>query len=319
MNEPLGVTDPVRVLFMAGMGRSGSTIVSRLLGQVPSVCSVGELCYVWDQGVLNDRTCGCGQTFHRCPFWQTVGRHAFGGWEHVDAEEAVRLRRGVERTRFVPALATGRSTPAFAERLDRYTRLMASVYAGIQAASGSDVVVDSSKYPASAYLARQVPAVDLRLLHLVRDSRGVAYSWAKLVNRPDRDGKPLARFSPTRSAVDWNLYNTFLEAMPRFGVKTLRVRYEDFVADPAGTLTGVLDFAGRGAVADLDFVLGHEVELRPTHNVAGNPMRFRSGRERLVRDDAWTRDMPVAQRRLVTALTSPGLLRYGYSLGGPQG
>ena len=55
MNEPAREHAPVTVLFIAGMGRSGSTILSRLLGQAPGVCYVGELCYLWDQGLTNDR------------------------------------------------------------------------------------------------------------------------------------------------------------------------------------------------------------------------------------------------------------------------
>jgi hypothetical protein len=306
---------PVTVLFVAGMGRSGSTILSRLLGQVPGVCSVGELCYLWDQGLVNDRMCGCGEQFSACPFWTEVGRHAFGGWDQVDAHEAYALRRSTERIRYVPALATGVGGADFKARLRAYTALTSRVYDGIRAASGCQVVVDSSKYPSSAYVALRTPDIDLRLLHLVRTSQGVAFSWAKVVARPDRDGKPLARFSPSRTAMDWNVYNTLIEIAGRYKVPHARLRYEDFVAHPESALRDVLALAGLPDDVPLDFVDGQQVELRPTHSVAGNPMRFRHGAERLVRDDAWRADMPEQSRRLVTALTWPGLARYGYTHG----
>ena len=40
------------VLYIGGMGRSGSTLVDRVLGQAPGVCSVGELVFLWERGVL---------------------------------------------------------------------------------------------------------------------------------------------------------------------------------------------------------------------------------------------------------------------------
>lgn len=302
-----------RVLLLAGVGRSGSTLLSRLLGQVRSTCAVGELCFLWDQGVLNNRQCGCGAKFADCPFWTQVGEHAFGGWTHVDAHDCWQLRRSVERIRFVPALATGAGTKSFTDRVRRYGELMSRVYTAVAEVSGSEVVVDSSKYPSSAYLARRAPSVDLRILHLVRRSEGVAYSWSKYVRRPDRDGKPLAQFSPVRTAVDWNVYNLLVDGLPIFHTPRLRVRYEDFIANPTSELERILSFAGLKVPPEIPDVRGSEVILRNSHSVAGNPMRFRTGVEQLRPDDQWRTDMPVSTRRLVTALTLPGLVRYGYA------
>jgi len=49
------------------------------------------------------------------------------------------------------------------------------------------------------------------------------------------------------------------------------------------------------------------------HTVAGNPMRFRVGTIRLTVDDAWRSELPAARRRLVSLLTRPLLVRYGYA------
>lgn len=302
-----------RIVLLAGVGRSGSTLLSRLLGQVPGVCSVGELCFLWEQGVLSNRQCGCGLEFADCPFWSQVGLRAFDGWENVDARAMSELRRSVERVRFVPALATGAAGPRFESRVHRYAALMSRVYHAISAVSGCEVVVDASKYPSAAYLARRTPEIDVRLLHLVRRSQGVAFSWAKVVNRPDRDGKPLARFSPARTATDWNVYNLLVECIAMLRTPYLRVRYEDFVADPEVEMRRILRLSDIDDRLDLDFIKGSEVELRSSHSVAGNPMRFRTGAEQLVPDDQWRTDMPPAARRLVTTLTLPGLVRYGYA------
>jgi hypothetical protein len=57
------------------------------------------------------------------------------------------------------------------------------------------------------------------------------------------------------------------------------------------------------------------VTLAPTHSVKGNPDRFRTGPIEIRLDDEWRRAMRPRDRRVVTALTWPLLLRYGYAAG----
>ena len=47
----------VRVLYLGGLGRSGSTVIERLTGQLPGVCAVGELVHLWDRGVTDGERC----------------------------------------------------------------------------------------------------------------------------------------------------------------------------------------------------------------------------------------------------------------------
>ena len=96
------------VLYLGGLGRSGTTVLERVLGELPGVCSAGELVHLWRRGVLDDETCGCGEPFGSCRFWTEVGRVAFGGWSRDLAVRMVELRPRVDRTRFVPALLAPR-------------------------------------------------------------------------------------------------------------------------------------------------------------------------------------------------------------------
>lgn len=304
---------PTRVAFVGGHGRSGSTLLSRILGALPGFCTVGELCYLWDQGVLNDRMCGCGAHFHDCPFWTAVGAKAFGGWDHATARDAVRLRKSVERVRYVPLMATRGVPPRYHTRLRRYAELMSRVYAAVHEVSDAAVIVDTSKYPSSGYLLRRVPGVELRLVHLVRSSHGVCYSWAKRVERPDRDGKPLAQYPPVRTAVEWDVFNGLLAALGWLGVPSRLVRYEDLVRSPRSAVTEIAAFLGRRPDSSaLSFLRDDAVDLPSDHSVAGNPMRFTVGELPLRLDEAWRDRMPRSTRTLVTALTIPGLLGYGY-------
>ena len=70
---------PVRVLYFAGSGRSGTTVMNTILGQVPGCFAAGELRYLWHRGVVEDHRCACGEPFHSCPVWSQVMASAFGG------------------------------------------------------------------------------------------------------------------------------------------------------------------------------------------------------------------------------------------------
>jgi hypothetical protein len=302
-----------RVLYLGGLGRSGTTLVERLLGELPGVCALGEVVHLWQRDIRDDERCGCGSRFSGCTFWQQVGELAFGGWGNVDVDRVHALRDAVERTRHIPRLASATEAPA---EVREYANYYARVYAAAAEVSGSAVVVDSSKHSALAHVLRWADQVDLRVLHVVRDARGVAYSWTKTVARPETDGaEEMTRYSPGRSALLWNAHNAAFSLLARRGVAVRRIRYEEFLLDPRAELIRIGEFAGlRLNPGDLSFLRPEHADLTAGHSAAGNPMRFTVGRLPLRRDDAWVRALPGAQRRLVGAVCGPLLHAYGYPL-----
>src|SRR3712207_1729970 len=196
-----------RLLYLGGLGRSGTTLVERLLGELPGVCALGEVVHLWRRDVVGDERCGCGERFSACAFWTAVGQRAFGGWSSVDIERLDALRDTVERTRHIPRLA-GATLPAVLRAdVEEYAGHYARLYAAAAEVSGARVLIDSSKHSALAYCLRWVPGLDLRVVHVVRDARGVAYSWTKTVRRPESDdAEEMTRYSPTRSALLWNAH-----------------------------------------------------------------------------------------------------------------
>jgi hypothetical protein len=299
------------VLYLGGLGRSGTTLVERLLGELPSVCALGEVVHLWQRDILDNERCGCGSRFAGCTFWKRVGEKAFGGWGNVDVRRVHALRDLVERTRHIPRLASGHMPM---DQVKEYANYYARVYAAAAEVSGAKVVVDSSKHSALAHVLRWADDVDLRVVHVVRDARGVAYSWTKTVSRPETDGEEeMTRYSPGRSALLWNAHNAAFGLLARRGVKVRRVRYEEFLTDPRAALIHLAEFAGLALrPEDLRFVKSGHADLGVGHSAAGNPMRFTVGRLALRRDDAWLQKLPTAQRRLVGAVCAPLLRAYGY-------
>ncbi len=300
-----------RVIYLGGLGRSGTTLLERILDALPGVCALGEVVHLWQRDVRDDERCACGQPFSACDFWRAVGERAFGGWDRVPVDRVLALRERVERTRYIPRLARWHLPGEFGARVAEYAYFYTRVYDAAAAVGDASAVVDSSKHSALAYCLRWSADIDLRVVHVVRDSRGVAYSWTKTVARPEAEGREMTRYAPGRAALLWNAHNAAFGLLRRTGVPVLRLRYEELLADPAAAIREVARFAGIDP-GPMDFFGDGTVRLGTSHSAAGNPMRFATGELPLRHDDAWRAGLPPRQRRLVGALTAPLLSAYGY-------
>ncbi|NUN49013.1 MAG: sulfotransferase [Candidatus Brocadiae bacterium] len=300
---------PVRVLLIAGAGRSGSTLLDRLLGQAQGCVSLGEFFWVWTWAYGQNQLCGCGAPFRTCPFWQAVLRDAFPEGSAPGPDEMRRLHPLIEGNRYTPWPGRGRP------RADReaYDRGIIAMYRAVRKISGARWIIDSSKFPVRGFLLRRLPEFDVRILHLVRDSRAVAHSWQRRRVRPEtgerRSLMPLK--GPIRSALASNVASFLVPWLKGPRSPYRRVRYEDLARDPAGTLTGILEWMGESS-PDLGFLRNDRASMKLDHTVAGNPMRFNQGSLEIRQDDEWRREMGAAARCCVTLLTWPWLLRHGY-------
>jgi UDP-N-acetylglucosamine transferase subunit ALG13 len=302
----------IRVVFIGGQGRSGSTLIERALGELPGVVSVGETVHLWDRGLRDNELCGCGRPFRACEFWSRVGEVAFGGWDRLDADRAVDLRFAVDRNRYLPLLVRPQLSRAYERRHRAYIDRLQRLYRAIAEVSGATTIIDSSKHASYALLLSRMTTIDLRLLHVVRDSRAVAHAWTKTIARPEAGGIPMPVYGPAKAAVLWDVQNAVIERLGRHH-RYLRIRYEDFVRAPKDALVDAAKLAGiddTGAV--LAMLDGDTLNLGPSHTVAGNPMRFVSGDVTIRSDETWQNDMTSARRRLVNALTLPLQHHYGY-------
>jgi Sulfotransferase family len=310
-----GVTRPVKVLYVAGLGRSGSTILANALGQVEGFFSGGELNFIWKHTLIENRLCGCGRPARECPFWGPVFEREFGGQSEALAREMMRLQYSGARTRHIPMMLTEGGRQKIRARLGEFLGNTGRLYEAIQSVAGSRVIVDTSKEPAYGYALGMVPGIDLRVLHLVRDPRAAAYSWAKKKRQPDSTEREfMHQKSPAQSAVLWDAWNTAIEALwRRMPARYLRLRYEDFIADPRRSFEEILNLTDEED-AELPLVGERDVKLGISHTVSGNPNRFDTGTVELRQDRAWQEQMKSRDRALVTALTLPLLARYHYSV-----
>jgi hypothetical protein len=307
------------VLYIAGTGRSGSTVLANILGEIDGVFTAGEARYLWQRGLKEGRLCGCGLGVRECPVWSRVLAMAgeLDDPERIDAIVSMLRRTG--RVRNLPGVIAGaalpRLDPAEADSLAPARTALGDLYAAMAAVTGASVIVDSSKLPAYANVLAATPGIDLRVVHLIRDPRGAAYSWSSRKTLADGAARShMEQIGPAKSAMLWDVWNLAGSVLFKGGPdRYLRLRYEDFVADPPASVRRILGMVGMED-AELPFVSGHDARTSPNHSVAGNPDRLRHGVITLRRDDRWCSAMAPRNRRLVTALSAPLLLRYGYPL-----
>ncbi|MFZ0887074.1 MAG: sulfotransferase [Candidatus Binataceae bacterium] len=311
--------EKVKVLYIAGLGRSGSTLLDSILGQIDGFFSIGEFNNVWDCGVIANRRCGCGAPFRECETWRRIFARAFGGMDEAPAREMAELRARVDRPRYVPLLfVPGLRERVLRRRMGLYLRNLEALYRAVREVTGCRLVIDSSKTPLHAYLLELTGAVDLYVVHLVRDARAVAYSWQRVRRQLDSDSYML-RVNPAKCALAWDLNQTATDLLWRRRTGCyLRIRYEDFVASPRQWLGRIVALVGE-AQSRLPLVGEDCAEIKPAHGIFGNPSRFRTGLVKLSPDEEWRHQMKISHRLLVTALTFPVLARYGYPVMLPNG
>jgi hypothetical protein len=294
-----------RVLLLAGSGRSGSTVLANVLGSLDGVFCGGEIRYLWERGLRDNRLCGCGSPFRQCDVWRSILDGAASSVEPQDVERIIALSLRAGRVRHVPRLV-GPGGEHLMSRLEHYPSELAALYPAIATVTGSQLVVDSSKLPAYGWLLDRLPTVDLRVVHLVRDPRAAAYSWQRRKPLADGAASPIMqRQSPAKSATLWDIWNATAVALWRDSGRYLRVGYEDFVQRPRLWTERILQLAGHDTDLGAVFAGERTVRIRPSHTVAGNPDRLRTGEVTLRLDDEWATRMRRRDRAVVSAITGP--------------
>lgn len=260
----------IKLVYIGGYGRSGSTLLESLLTTRADVLACGEVASCMHDRV--DRGCTCGKSRQDCEVWRPF---------HKDPGTL----RGLSHEALTLALLD--------QMPDRY-RLM----------------VDSSKTAWGALTApfklRRKIGPDFYLLHVVRNPRGVCCSTAGGAwKRHAVIKSPALRH--LRTALGWWAANLSCEM---FGLlhpsQYQRICYEN------------LTRAHEEVLAQLfaDLLPGEDAPRRAAenrHQLYGNQRRYRGFEPSELREDVrWETEMPAAQQTLVSVLTWPLRVKYGY-------
>lgn len=293
-------TQPVKLLYLAGVPRTGTTLICSVLGQVDGFFAAGELTGIWSKP-LSERKCACGSSFLECPVWQPALRHAYGTPENApDGKQMVQWESRA-RLRDLPKILKPGGTKWLMAQTGNYVPQLARLYAGAGMAAGCHVVVDTSKQFLHSFLFIDAPGIELYTVHILRDPRACAEKAIKRGARFLKEG-----------IIDWIVFHTLHE---KFGMlfpeRYLQIKYEDFTCKPEEMIRRVVAFTGENA-SSLPFVDTHRVEIKSSHIAAGNPNRSQLGKVEIKEDRDWETRLSPARTLLVTLLTRRWMKRYGY-------
>ena len=300
-----------KILYVAGPGRSGSTLLTDILGQIDGWANVGELMFYWrNRAEGSGRSCGCGTLLAECAFWDEVAAAAPTATaldpavvDLVYASRAASQWVGL-------AMRERRHDAAFAQWRDALSEL----YRAIAEVTGSHVVVDSSKQPPSGLVATSVGVGDVSLLQLTRDPRAVVTSWLKPKANERYPDEQLFAMRPSRSTFDWVTQSGATSLVLRKRVRPgrfMRLAYEDFVTEPKPSVQTIAAWMGDPG-ARLPFSSAATVVTAPTHSIAGNPDRHGTTERTIADRQRWRTDLDPRTRRMVELATWPLARAYGY-------
>jgi len=199
----------------------------------------------------------------------------------------------------------------FNSQIHEYLYNIERLYQAIQTTTGARVIVDSSKFASYGMVLGMIPSLDVYHLHLVRNSRAVAYSRLRRKKWEDMDVY-MARYGPLRSSFQWSALNLASEIVGKqYPGRYMKMNYEEFISNPIISTNQILSFVGEHPTT-LPFEETNKVLIRKTHSNWGNPDRQKSGIIELRIDREWQKKIGLLDKMIITTLTFPLLARYGY-------
>jgi hypothetical protein len=297
--------EKIQVIYIAGQGRSGSTIVDRILGTLEGVASMAEVYRVVKDGVVAQKRCACGAGIEACPFWAKV----FSRIDPLEVEKSLSLQDAVDRSRHFLALFTGQYDQHFRKQLEDYKVFLQHFYEAIAYQTGCRILVDSSKVPSRALILSEIPNIEVHVVHLVRDVRGIIYGWQSDKYDP-ASGQSMNKIAPHRTLLAWLSRNLMCELLGQ-QLPYYRMSYEVFAQHPQSVMQDLVDqlnFLGNQTVPFLDEI---SIDLPLNHTIGGNPDRFYAGETQILPDRRWTKALSPFVKIWALVLTFPLLIRYG--------
>ena len=299
-----------RIVFVAGYGRSGSTLIERILNASEQVFAAGEMKFMLTEATRHG-------VYEESPIWSRVKSDLDASDQFGKCAEGVRAE--------FETIPSG----LFKYPMRRFFRSAWSNYVSFTNASfaalskyipeSCDWIIDSSKTGRDSFLRpqalRAVTGKPIKMLHVVRDPRGCYTSILKGSNRRmERGQDPELSIPFIRTCFSWNLANIGAHLYGVFHSKDyMRVRYEDYVAEPRRELERISEFLGVSFESAI-LALENETTIPVADQVYGNRMR-KDTTVRLRSDTSWRASVSVYIWWALTLVNLIPLCFYGYPLG----
>lgn len=287
-----------RVVFIAGPSYSGSTMLGLILGADPIARYAGETNQYMrrkdpsKRQAFGHRVCTCGAPYERCGFWSAVQRR-YGLDANLNPAPGFSWQNLRLMLRILSPWPLGRRAGSGSE----YGDLLTVVHDVATAADGDIVyVVDSSKSIQSLDALASAPAIELYVVHLIRDGAAVAASYKR------------RGYGAFHGLASWALVHVFLWLyVCRRRLACLRVDYETLCAPGGAEMARLNHFLGTRLDPD---DVARRVRGQRYHVLGGNQdvRQFIRGFERIERRPA--RAVLNGIERVAAALVAAPIERF---------
>ena len=297
-------------VYITSPSFSGSTLLTFLLNLHPDITTIGEM--KGESMDLQRYSCSCGSPIGKCGFWKRLvaGMHARGtsydltdvwtqcGFRIPDSPFLNRLVRHRHHSRPIELLrdAVVGLSPTGRWAFRRISRTNAAFVATVNELQGGSVFVDSSKDPIRLKYLRRLNMLPIKVIHIVRDGRGVMLSSMKHYGwTPHRAANEVA----TAMREIEHVLGSFDDS------SKITVCYEDLCRDPDASMKRLFSFIGvkpERAATDLQ---------RVEHHILGNSMRL-GGISEIRLDSKWMRELTAEHLALFDRIAGRLNGTYGY-------
>lgn len=253
----------IKIIFIAGDGRSGSTLLESILSNGNNCISVGECHRFWKRFVENSSHCGCGMPIHDCKLWGAVHQKLideFPDYDPFTFQKEVQDFQRYKNFKQLPGLLDS-------ESWTRFSKIVSAFYRAIAHFSEKNIIIDSSKSISWARLLQLSNQFDVRVIHLERQLSQVANSWKKRMLLPEYSNSEV--YMPIKSNAlilkNWLKIKLMARSLPKGG-PYLFLRYEKLLKHPQQSFERIVTFTE--IELDID-----QLTYQQNHAVGGNPMR----------------------------------------------
>ncbi len=299
----------IKVIYCMGSGRSGSTLLNIILSNHSKIFGAGEINSI--QRINQEKfNCSCGNRFVECDFWGGV----MDKWKKAEQKETpaetISKIHGIDNFKSPIAWIKYLLNYPFQSRFFKnYLESTYNFYKAMIEESGRPVIMDISKNPLRALVLNAHPKIDLRLIHLVRDGRGVAWSINKY-DKTDIRQKPV-----WRAALFWTVINLQANFVRKRVKDSGLVLYEDLVKFPEKTINSIAQIADVDPTSIIHSLKGNLAQ-EESHIMAGNKLR-RQRNITLKLDTKWKENLSQEQINSFMKIAGSTMASYGYTKGNP--
>jgi hypothetical protein len=259
-----------KIVYIAGYGRSGSTLLERILSSNQKMFGVGELFHLLRLINGKNNFCSCGNEIHQCDFWSKI-------IAKINAEYDIEQTK--QDRKFFESITGIFSCIAKRLKKQNYQDYTKEIFSEIfkLVPSETKYIIDSSKTARNS-LVRPVllsNLFDVKVIHLIRDGRGCMWSNLKGSNQKLEAGvDPTIPFAGLRTALNWPVANSGAHFFQLLNSQEsyCRVKYENFVENPENSLAKIGDFLGVDFAAQIN-MLKLEQKVPLGHQLDGNRLR----------------------------------------------